>query len=207
MIGIIGSSGSGKSTFAEVLLGLLPPTSGSVLVDGRTVDSTSHGWHSGLAYVPQTVAVLDDTIRGNVAFGMAIEDVDEERLAEAVNLAQLDDVIAGLPLGLDTMLGERGLGLSGGQRQRVAIARALYRRPSILVFDEATSGLDSETERDLTSAIEKLYGSVTMIIVAHRLETLRKCDRVVRFQGGTIIAEGSLGEVAGETFVTEAELQ
>lgn len=207
MIGIIGNSGSGKSTFAEVLLGLLAPTSGAVLVDGQPVDGTSHSWHSGLAYVPQTVAVLDDTIRGNIAFGVANEDVDEARLREAVKLAQLEDVVAGLPAGLETMLGERGLGLSGGQRQRVAIARALYRRPRILVFDEATSGLDSETERDLTSAIERLYGSVTMIIVAHRLETLRKCDRVVRFQGGTIVAEGPLGEVSREAVGLEAELQ
>jgi len=207
MIGVIGSSGSGKSTFAEVLLGLLEPTTGTLLVDGRAVGDNRDGWYSGLAYVPQAVAILDDSIRRNIAFGVANADVDEARLNEVVRLAQLEDVVAALPRGLDTILGERGLGLSGGQRQRVAIARALYRNPRILIFDEATSGLDLETERDLTAAIERLHGSVTMVIVAHRLDTLRKCDRLVRFERGAVVAQGGFDAVTRDAPPVDADLR
>lgn len=206
-IGIVGSSGSGKSTFAEILLGLLQPTSGEILVDGKTIVGTSDAWHAGLGYVPQQVALLDDTIRRNIAFGVPDAEIDEMHLAHVVRMAQLDDVVSQLPLGLETMLGENGLGLSGGQRQRVAIARALYRQPQILVFDEATSGLDQETERELTRAVEKLYGSITIVIVAHRLSTLSKCDRVVRLRAGAVVEIGPLAQVEPVEAVAQAGLQ
>lgn len=186
-IGIVGPSGSGKSTLIEIVLGLLSPTSGGVAVDGKPIDCTGSAWHAGLGYVPQTICLLDDTIRRNIAFGIPDAEIDTARLDDAVRMAQLGEVVARLPQGLDTMLGEQGLGLSGGQRQRVAIARALYRKPQLLVFDEATSGLDHETETEVTAAIEKLYGAVTILIVAHRANPLRRCDRIVRMADGRVV--------------------
>lgn len=197
-IGIVGASGSGKSTLSEILLGLLRPSAGEILVDGRPIDAAGRRWKSGLGYVPQVVALLDDTLLRNIVFDFADDDIDQNKITEIVRMSQLREVIAALPNGIETVLGENGLGLSGGQRQRVAIARALYRQPQLLVFDEATSGLDAETEREVTSAIEHLYGSITIIIVAHRLSTLRKCDRIVRMEGGKIqsISSGSSAVMA-----------
>jgi ATP-binding cassette subfamily C protein len=193
-IGIVGPTGSGKSTLVAVLLGLLEPTVGRVLVDGVDIRSATRQWRKCVGYVPQEFYLLDDTVRANIAFGIAGE-VDPESLARAIRLAQLEDVIAALPQGLETRLGERGARLSGGQKQRIAIARALYHDPQILVFDEATAALDLQTELEITRAVAALSGSKTVIVIAHRLSTVRGCDRLVMLRQGRITAVGSFDEL------------
>jgi ATP-binding cassette subfamily C protein len=194
-IGVIGPTGSGKSTLVDVLLGLLTPTAGRVAVDGRDIAQAPAAWQRNLGVVPQSVFLIDDTVRRNVALGVADADIDEAALAEALSLAQLDEVIAGLPDGLDTRLGEMGIRLSGGQRQRVAIARALYIRPSVLLFDEGTSALDSETEAEFVEALTRLRGERTILTVAHRLSTVAACDRVVLVRAGRIADIGTLADI------------
>jgi ATP-binding cassette, subfamily B, bacterial PglK len=194
-IGIIGATGAGKSTMLDLLLGLIAPTAGRVLVDGHDIREAPRAWQRQIGYVSQTPYMLDDTVRRNVAFGLPGDAIDEPRLRAAVSAAQLDDVVAALPQGLDTTLGDRGARLSGGQRQRVAIARALYRDPAVLVLDEATAALDSETEREVNRAIESLHGTRTVIVVAHRLSTVRRCDRIVVLREGRIAAVGSYTEL------------
>jgi ATP-binding cassette subfamily C protein len=162
-----------------------------MLVDGAPTDPTSPAWGQAVGYVPQTVALIDDTLRRNIAFGAPDPEIDEARVEDAVRAAQLRDVVAMLPQGLDTELGEHGVRLSGGQRQRVAIARALYRQPRLLVLDEATSALDNETEEAVSRAVESLMGRLTLVIVAHRLSTVRKCDRLFYFKDGLVAAAGS----------------
>jgi ABC-type multidrug transport system fused ATPase/permease subunit len=191
----VGSSGAGKSTLLDILLGLLEPTSGTVRCGGRNIFDDLPGWYEGLGVVPQDVYLLDDSVRNNIAFGQELEHVDSERLSEAIALAELTSLIAEMPEGLDTRLGERGVRLSGGQRQRIGIARALYRRPKILVLDEATSALDNATERRISDTIESLSGSMTIILVAHRLSTVKNADRVVFMSNGRIEAEGTFDEV------------
>ena len=183
-IGIIGASGAGKSTLMDILLGLLKPEQGKVLMDGADVSAHPNSWSNIVAYVPQSVFLLDDTIRNNVAFGIEDEKIEEKRIWEALKEAQLDEFVKGLPDGLDTQVGERGIKFSGGQRQRVAIARALYREPDIIVLDEATSALDNETEKAVMEAIELLHGQKTLIIVAHRLSTIENCDKVYEIVNG-----------------------
>ena len=194
-VGIIGPTGAGKSTLLDLLLGLITPTTGCVLVDGRDIRQAPRAWQRQIGYVSQNPYLLDDTLRRNVAFGLPGDAIDEPRLHAAVSAAQLDDVVAGLAQGLDTTLGDRGARLSGGQRQRVAIARALYRDPAVLVLDEATAALDSETEREVTRAIESLQGTRTVIVVAHRLSTVRRCDRIVVLREGRIVALGSYSDL------------
>jgi ATP-binding cassette subfamily C protein len=194
-IGLVGPSGSGKSTLVDLLLGLLEPTAGRITVDGRDVASTLGSWQRQIGYVPQEPFILDDTIRRNVAFGIADREIDDRRVTTALKLAQLADFVTTLPRGLDTMLGERGTRLSGGQRQRVAVARALYHEPDVLVFDEATSALDSATERELIDALEALRGVKTLIVVAHRLSTVRRCDRLALLRDGRLAAVGSYDEL------------
>lgn len=191
----VGSSGAGKSTLLDILLGLLEPTSGVVECGGKNIFDDLSGWYEGLGVVPQDVYVLDDSVRKNIAFGQEMEQIDDERLSEAVALAELTSLIAEMPEGLDTRLGERGVRLSGGQRQRIGIARALYRRPKILVLDEATSALDNATERRISDTIESLSGSMTIVLVAHRLSTVKNADRVIYMSNGRIQAEGSFEEV------------
>src|SRR6185503_9486015 len=194
-IGIVGPSGAGKITLVDLLLGLLTPTKGRITVDGRDIAGALRSWQRHLGYVAQEPFVLDDTIRRNVAFGVADGEVDDRRVATALRLAQLGDFVRGLPGGLDTMLGERGTRLSGGQRQRVAIARALYHEPEVLVFDEATSALDTPTERELIAALEALHGVKTLVVIAHRLTTVRHCDRIAVLRDGRLAAVGSYEEL------------
>lgn len=190
-IGLIGASGSGKSTLVDIILGLLQPSEGMVAVDGLDLQQCLRHWQDQIGYVPQSIYLTDDSLRRNVAFGVRDNEIDEEAVRNAIKSAQLDAYIDALPEGLDTLVGERGIRLSGGQRQRIGIARALYHNPAVLVLDEATSALDMETEREVMRAVEALHGGKTIIIVAHRLSTVEKCDRLVRLEAGRIVAEGS----------------
>jgi ATP-binding cassette, subfamily B, bacterial PglK len=189
-VAFVGSSGAGKTTLIDILLGLLPLTQGKVLIDGIDIHEDIGAWRKQIGYVPQFIYICDDTVRRNVAFGIPAALIDEKALNRAIQAAQLDDVVEELPQGLDTLLGERGVRLSGGQRQRIGIARALYHNPEVLILDEATSSLDGETESEVASAIEKLSGEKTLIIIAHRLSTVRHCDQIYLMEGGRVIAEG-----------------
>lgn len=194
-VGLVGGSGAGKSTMLDILLGLLEPDSGDILIRGRHMTSELDGWRASIGYVPQFIALFDDTVRANVALGVPAEDVIVEDLWRALELAQLEDVVRDLPDGLDTMVGEAGVRLSGGQRQRLGVARALYHRPSILMFDEATSALDNETESRLIDVFENLRGHVTTLTIAHRLSTIRRCDRILYLENGRLSAEGTFAEL------------
>ncbi len=195
-VAIFGATGAGKTTLVDILIGWLAPSHGRVTVDGVPIESRTSAWQAAIGYVPQSPFLLDDTVRRNVALGIRDEDVDQQALERAVSIARLDGVLRGLPEGLDTTIGERGIRLSGGERQRVAIARALYRDPALLIFDEATSSLDPATEREVTEAIEILSGARTVIVIAHRLTTVERCDRLLVLIDGTITASGSYGELA-----------
>jgi ATP-binding cassette subfamily C protein len=194
-LGIVGATGAGKSTLVDLLLGLLPPDQGRVTVDGRDIQSDLRGWQNQLGYVPQMIYLIDDTLRRNVALGIPDDRIDEARVERAIELAQLGELVRGLSQGLDTIVGERGVRLSGGERQRVAIARALYRDPDVLIFDEATSSLDNRTEQEMTKAIELLRGDKTLVIIAHRLTTVRRCDRLLFVERGRIVDSGSFDEL------------
>lgn len=188
--GIIGSSGAGKSTILDLMLGLLKPTSGNIYVDDQVLDEKYRQiWAARVGYVPQSIYLTDGTVAENIAFGIPSKDIDRVAVASAARTAQIEDVINGLPQKFDTHLGERGLRLSGGQRQRIAIARALYRDPKILIFDEATSALDSETEESIMESLRSLAHSKTIVIVTHRLSTLRDCDRLYLLEGGMLITD------------------
>ena len=181
-IAFIGPSGAGKSTTVDILLGLLEPQKGKVTVDGIDIRTNLPGWYARIGYVPQMIFMLDDTIRNNVAYGVDEKDIDEEQVWYALREAQMDEFVRGLPDGLDTSIGERGVRISGGQRQRLGIARALYTEPEIMIFDEATSALDNDTESAIMEAIERLHGKKTLVIIAHRLTTIEKCDAVYRVE-------------------------
>ena len=192
-VGIVGTSGAGKSTVVDILLGLLEVQTGVVLADGVDTRTQYRKWLKNVGYIPQMIFMLDDTIRKNVAFGVPEEKIDEERLWEVLKEAQLDEFIKTLPEGLDTGIGERGIRLSGGQRQRIGIARALYNNPEVLILDEATSALDNDTEAAIMESINRLHGKKTLIIIAHRLQTIEKCDLVYRVENGkATIERGSL---------------
>jgi ABC-type bacteriocin/lantibiotic exporter with double-glycine peptidase domain len=188
-IGFIGTSGSGKSTLVDIILGLLTPTGGSMELDGIEIKEDIKSWQKLVGYVPQTIFLTDDTIRNNIAFGIQKKDIDEEAVNTALIAAQLNKFIKSLPEGLDTCVGEQGVRLSGGQRQRIGLARALYRNPEMLVLDEATSALDLQTEGFIMETVLKLRGKKTIILVAHRLSTLRNCDRIFKLENGVIIQE------------------
>ena len=192
VVGVCGPTGGGKTTLVDVLTGLLPPTRGRVTVDGHDLRRHARGWQQRLGVVAQHVFLVDDTIRHNIALGLDHDAIDPKALEDAVRLAQLEPLVAALPAGLDTVVGERGVRLSGGERQRIAIARALYRRPDVLVLDEGTSALDGLTEQDLLAALDDLRGAHTIVMVAHRLSTLQHCDRVVYVADGQVVADGSL---------------
>jgi ABC-type multidrug transport system fused ATPase/permease subunit len=189
-VGFIGTSGAGKSTLVDVILGLLEPEVGEVIVDGQDVRENMRRWQDQIGYVPQSIYLTDDTLFRNVAFGLPDEQIDESAVVRAIRAAQLQDFVAELPKGLQTVIGERGVRLSGGQRQRIGIARALYHDPAVLVLDEATSALDTATERGVLSAVIALHGSKTVLIVAHRLSTVEHCDRIYRLDHGSVVAEG-----------------
>lgn len=177
-VGFVGPSGAGKSTLIDIILGLLPLEKGKITVDGKNIADDENSWHKLVGYIPQTIYLMDDTIRNNVAFGIPTEKISEEKLWNALEKAQIADFIRLLPDGLDSQIGDRGVRISGGQRQRLGIARALYHDPEILVFDEATSALDTDTEAALMEAIDGLKGQKTMLIIAHRLNTIKKCDKI-----------------------------
>ena len=187
-IGIIGATGSGKSTTMDLLLGLLPPTGGQIVVDGKPlVGAAVFGWQRILAHVPQSIYLADATIAENIAFGIPKSEIDMDGVRRAATLAQIHEHVNGLEHGYNTFVGERGIRLSGGQRQRIGIARALYKNAKVLVFDEATSALDNDTESSLMAAIEDLSAELTIIMVAHRLSTVQRCDKVLRLEQGRVL--------------------
>ena len=185
-VGIIGPSGAGKTTAVDILMGLLDIHDGKITCGGRDVMENYGSWLSHIGYIAQNIYLTDDPIRDNVAFGVNREDLDDKRIWEVLEEAQMKEFVESLPEGLDTSVGERGVRISGGQRQRLGIARALYHNPEILVFDEATSALDTETETAIMEAIDKFHGRKTMIIIAHRLRTIENCDMIFRVEGGKI---------------------
>lgn len=188
-VGFIGPSGAGKSTTVDILLGLLYPVQGRVTVDGKDIRTNLPGWYAKIGYVPQMIFMLDDTIRNNVAYGVEETEIDDTQVWYALKEAQMDEFVRGLPEGLNTSIGERGVRISGGQRQRLGIARALYTEPDIMIFDEATSALDNDTESAIMEAIERLHGKKTLVIIAHRLTTIEKCDAVYRVERQTFHKE------------------
>ena len=190
-IGFVGESGSGKSTFMNIILGLLEPTSGKVEVDGSDISENLTGWHKNFGFVPQEIFLLDDTLRRNIAFATQDADIDDSKIRAVLAMTQLKDLERDLENGLDTILGEQGTRLSGGQRQRVVIARALYGEPDILVFDEATSALDNATIREMSEALDSLSDNQTVIIVAHRVSSIKNCDRIVVMENGAITTVGT----------------
>ena len=188
-VGIVGKSGAGKTTLVDIMLGLLDPQGGRILCDGVDVLTNYKGWLHNIGYIPQTINLIDDTIRANVAFGIPREKVDEKRVWEVLEEAQLTAFIKEQPKELDTEIGERGIRMSGGQRQRLGIARALYHNPELLILDEATSALDNDTEAAIMEAINKFHGRKTMLIIAHRLKTIEKCDIIFAVKDGQIVQE------------------
>jgi ABC-type multidrug transport system fused ATPase/permease subunit len=194
-IGLIGKSGSGKTTLVDVILGLLMPRNGDIQVDSNSIYKDMRSWQNLIAYIPQSIFLTDETIKRNIAFGVVDDQIDEQRLHQAMRAAQLIELIEQLPNGVETYVGERGVRLSGGQRQRVGIARALYHQREILVLDEATAALDTETESLVTDSIKSLTGTKTMIIIAHRLSTIEHCDRIYVLEKGRVKRSGSYQEV------------
>lgn len=202
-LGIVGSTGAGKSTLVDIIMGLLDPDSGSVRADGVSVHEHKAAWQRNLGIVPQTIILIDDSLRRNIAFGIPEEDIDPVALESAIRDAKLDDVIDSLPDGIDTFVGERGIRLSGGQRQRVAIARALYRDPEILIFDEATSALDNVTETELIDRLQEVRRGRTVLMVAHRLTTVSRCDRIIVLEAGKLIDSGTFEELVARNVLFE----
>jgi ATP-binding cassette, subfamily B, bacterial PglK len=195
-IGIVGATGSGKSTTLDLLMGLLSPTEGEVLVDGEPVrGGRVRAWQRTIAHVPQTIFLADTTLAENIAFGVPRAAIDFERVRHVARQAQIADFIESRPEGFDASIGERGVRLSGGQRQRIGIARALYKRASVLVFDEATSALDNATERSVMDAIEGLQRDLTIVLIAHRLTTVRRCDTILELDQGRVAAQGTYDQL------------
>ena len=194
-VGIIGKTGSGKSTLVDIILGLLKPTQGQVLAGDHNISKDYLMWQKKIGYISQDIYLIDDTIKRNIAFGLPEDDIDEDRVKISAKLAQLDDFISGLPKGLNTFVGDRGIRLSGGQRQRIGIARALYRKSEILVLDEATSALDIETEKKLIKDIESLRHDFTLIAVTHRLSAIKNCDEVFLLSNGALADHGNIDQL------------
>jgi ATP-binding cassette subfamily C protein len=194
-VGVVGPTGAGKTTLVDVVTGLLAATSGRVLLDGRPLPAAPRAWQRTIGYVPQSVVLVDDSLRRNVALGVPDREIDAALLAAAIEMAQLVEFVSGLPDGLETIVGENGVRLSGGQRQRVGIARALYHQPGLLVFDEATSALDGHTEAALLRATDASRGTRTLIVIAHRLSSVRPCDRLVLLMDGRVAAVGGYDEL------------
>ncbi len=193
-VGIMGSSGAGKSTIVDILLGLLHASEGEILCDGSNIFSNYESWLAQVGYIPQSIYLIDESIRDNIAFGIDAKEINDDRIWEVCEEAQLADFIKSLPEGLDTKIGDRGVRLSGGQRQRIGIARALYHNPEILVFDEATSALDNETEAAVMEAVNSFHGKKTMIIIAHRLNTIEKCDIIYEVKDEKIVQSSLEGK-------------
>ena len=192
VVGLVGASGSGKSTVIDLLLGLLMPQKGELCIDDTGItESNKRAWQNTIGFVPQSIFLSEGTIAENIAFGIPTKNIDLEQVKKSVQLAHLAKLVEKLPSGLDTKVGERGVQLSGGQRQRIGIARALYNEADVLVFDEATSALDGVTEKIIMEAIHDFNGKKTIIMIAHRLKTVRKCDIIYLMEQGKIIAEGT----------------
>jgi len=194
-VGLVGPSGSGKSTLVDLILGLIEPDKGNIRIDGVELHQCLPSWHRVLGYIPQSIFLVDGTIRQNIALGLLDEEIDEEAVQNALDAASLRDLVRSLPEGLDTMVGEMGARLSGGQRQRIVIARALYHDPQVLIMDEGTSALDNVTERAVMEAVNKLKGDRTVLLIAHRISTVRNMDRIVYIQDGEIEAMGAYDEL------------
>jgi len=190
-IALVGPSGAGKTTAIDLILGLLRPVGGEVLVDGKDIHQSLLSWQQQIGYVPQSIYLIDDTVRNNVAFGVKRELIDDEKVWTALRLAQLESFARELPENLDTLVGENGVRFSGGQRQRIGIARALYHEPQVLVMDEATAALDNETERAFMESIEVLSGERTIVLIAHRITTVKNCDMIFFLSNGRLIAQGT----------------
>jgi ATP-binding cassette subfamily C protein len=190
-IAFVGATGSGKTTLVDILLGLLKPDEGTILVDGVNINDNLNEWYRRIGYIPQFIYLLNDTIKNNIAFGLEDSEIEEKKLREAILTAQLENFVSSLPQGIDTIVGERGIRLSGGQRQRIGIARALYNNPEVLIMDEATSSLDNTTEDLLVKALEELKKDRTIIMIAHRLSTVKDCDKLYFIKEGKIIASGN----------------
>lgn len=186
-VAFVGPSGAGKTTLADIILGALSPLKGNIYADEMDIFENLPRWHRSIGYIPQTIYLMDDTVKNNIAFGIAKEEIDETKIWKALEKAQLKDFVEKMEHGLDTVIGESGIKLSGGQRQRIGIARALYNDPQVLVLDEATSALDNETEAAVMEAIESLAGNKTLIIIAHRLSTIKNCDIVYEVKDGSVI--------------------
>jgi ABC-type bacteriocin/lantibiotic exporter with double-glycine peptidase domain len=189
-IGIIGTSGSGKSTLIDLLLGLLVPTEGEICIDGIPLNKILYSWQKSVGYVSQDIYLMDDTLINNIVFGMDEKFIDHKMINKVIEDAQLSTFVSEQELGLYTNVGERGVKLSGGQKQRIGIARALYNNPEILVLDEATSALDFQTELDFINTLIRIKGEKTIIIIAHRLSTLKSCDYIIKLKNGRIIEKG-----------------
>lgn len=189
--GLEGGTGSGKTTLVDLMLGLLKPTDGSILFDGIELEAYQKKFFYPIGYVPQFIALSDDTLKRNIAFGLPDEEIDQERVRRALELSQLSPVVEKLPLGMETMIGENGVRFSGGQRQRIGIARALYNQPELLIMDEATSALDQKTEADILEGIEMIKGDLTILMITHRTETLRICDSILSLENGELLSNMS----------------
>jgi len=199
-IGLVGLSGGGKTTIADTLIGLLTPERGKIEVDGKLLEGERlTAWQRNIGYIPQTIFLCDDTIRRNIAFGVEDDEIDDEQIERVLKAARLEEMVKALPKGTGTFVGERGIRLSGGQRQRIGIARALYFDPKMLVLDEATSSLDGATEREVVEAIERLRSDRTMLVIAHRLSTVRACDRIILMAGGRVLDTGTWEELLGRS--------
>jgi len=195
-VGFVGSTGSGKSTTMDLLMGLLPPTRGEILVDGKPiVGEHRRAWQRSIAHVPQSIYLADASIAENIAFGVPSEQIDMVRVRHTASQAQISDFIESGSEGYEANVGERGIRLSGGQRQRIGIARALYKKASVLVFDEATSALDNTTEQLVMQAIEGLGRELTVLIIAHRISTVRRCDFIIEMENGRVVAQGKYEEL------------
>jgi ABC-type multidrug transport system fused ATPase/permease subunit len=199
-LGIVGSTGAGKSTLVELLLGVLPPQTGAIIIDGEPLcAATQRAWQEKISYVPQSPALFNDTVARNIAFGVPDEHIDMAELRQAAHMANIHRFIEDeLPKGYDTVISDRGTSLSAGQQQRLAIARALYRRPELVVLDEATSALDTVTESLVTEAITEFGRNITVVIVAHRLSTVRNCDRILVLDQGRVIQDGAFEDLSKE---------
>ena len=196
-IGLIGVSGSGKTTLVDILLGLMSPQQGTIKYNGNPLEDVLSIWQDQVAYLPQEIFLIDDTLKRNITLGVNDENIDDKILELALDQAELKEIVYHLPDGIDTIIGERGVRLSGGQRQRIALARAFYHGRNILVMDESTSALDSETEKEIVDEIQKFKGKKTIIVIAHRYSTIQYCDRIYKLENGSIIQQGSPKEVLG----------
>jgi ATP-binding cassette subfamily C protein len=190
-IGLVGATGAGKTTIVDLVLGLLHPVGGTIQIDGIDTSGDWRGWQRQIGYVPQHISLIDASLGENIALGVEPDGIDAERIRRIVSLVRLDHLLARMPEGLDSEIGERGVRLSGGERQRIGIARALYDGRTVLIMDEATSALDNETESAIADAIEQLQGGYTLLIIAHRIRTIRRCDRVVLLKDGKVIDQGN----------------